>query len=71
MATISQYVVVDDDENPIAYEHGTFNYAEARDQARRLGGAVIEHEYEWSDSSVVADFREPSKRAIGFEDRSE
>lgn len=71
MATISLYVVVDDDEDPIAFEAGTPNYDEARDAARRLNAAVLEHEYEWADSSVVADFREPGKRAIGFEDRSE
>ncbi len=71
MSEITLYVVVDDDEETIAFDEGTFAYADARDVARAMGGAVLAREYVYDDSSVVADFREPGKRAIGFEDHSE
>lgn len=71
MSEITLYVVVDDDENTIAFDEGTFSYTEARDVAQREGGAVIAREYVYDDSSIVADFRADGKRAIGFETSNE
>lgn len=57
MSTISQYTV----EIPGCPETGPWDeghYREAEGYARQHGGRVIEWEYEFSDSSVVADFTE-------------
>lgn len=41
-----------------ATEWTTQNYAEAEAYAKENGYSIIEREYEYSDSSLVADFRE-------------
>lgn len=57
MATITRYVVTD---NPDEWgDAPTYDkYREARDEASRRNACVIELEYEYSDSSLVDDFRE-------------
>ena len=35
----------------------TFDYQEAMDRARKYHMALIAHEYEWSDSELLEDFR--------------
>lgn len=51
MATINRYVLVDLHDQEGDYEYESFN--EAVNDARRLGYAVIEREYEYTDSMLV------------------
>lgn len=55
--TYTRYIVEDADGNDAvstAFEQS--EYLEARDLAQRIGGRVIAHEYEWSDSELVDDY---------------
>lgn len=50
-ATISRYVLVD--ENDVEQDYEYERYDEAQAEAERQGCAVIEREYEYSDSTLV------------------
>jgi hypothetical protein len=60
MATITQYVNVGGARGGMAEEFDSwtsFDYTEACDRAREYSLAVVAYEYEFSDSSLVADYR--------------
>lgn len=57
MSTISVYAFeTHGDES--ATEYTTQSYSEAEEYAKANGYSIIEREYEYTDSSLVADFRE-------------
>jgi hypothetical protein len=63
MSTISRYIVCEDPDewgNESMYE--SREYKEAEEEALRRGACIIELEYEYSDSSLVADFREAAEQ---------
>ena len=53
--TVSRYTFETSDGQPFG-EFVTFDYAAACDYGRENELRVIEHEYEWTDSSLVADY---------------
>jgi hypothetical protein len=60
--TYTRYIVEDADGNEAcstAFEES--EYTEARDYASKIGGRVVAHEYEWTDSEVVDDFTQSSE----------
>lgn len=56
MSTISVYAFEDNDDEP-ATEWTTMVYAEAEEYAKQYGYSIIEREYEYADSTLVADYR--------------
>lgn len=57
MSTLSVYCFETHGDEP-ATEWTTMVYAEAEAYAKEYGYSIIEREYEYSDSSLVADYRE-------------
>lgn len=56
MSTLSVYAFETHNDEE-ASEWTTMVYSEAEEYAKRYGYSIIEREYEYSDSSLVADYR--------------
>jgi len=58
VSTISVYAFLDEDAGDGEYESWTTqNFTEAQEYAKQYGYAIIELEYEYSDSSLIEDYR--------------
>lgn len=58
--TINEYICVDSDEN----EHfRSRNHIEAREYAQKYGMGLVEEEYEYTDSSLIEDYRETKEES--------